>query len=419
MGVDSGHQSGSRLGVRGSEYLGRNWSAVFDLEMGFDVDTGTSAQSGQLFGRQAYWGFRQAKAGTFVLGPHRDAVVGHRRLRPVRCGRSVRYRLRTYRSARRPSSRRIRCAEDNSVALGVTDLGRLQVCAPVLDQHRLGAETAPSGTNTRRTTSAANWTWGPLFLAATYDGYNFANCYGAVGPTGLCTTAGNRAGAGNPDQKMLQVGGVFDFKFLKVHAAYADQNNISRWSEAGLGVPTSWSRPAFNTVARGYYNNQAYMVGLTVPLIGGRCSVRTSGRMRRTSSTDSRSSSLTTTFGASATRIRSRVVPTCMSAYGQRKWDGSITDTTGAMASSNASQIVDRELLRTRCSSPVLSRATTQYRRPLLAAAFSPLRPEKPDYASAAISSAARCRSISPMRSLRSTRSLAVRTCSQARARSR
>ncbi len=35
--IDSGNQSGSRLGFRGSEALGRNWNAVFTLEAGFDA----------------------------------------------------------------------------------------------------------------------------------------------------------------------------------------------------------------------------------------------------------------------------------------------------------------------------------------------------------------------------------------------
>ena len=60
----------------------------------------------------------------------------------------------------------------------------------------------------------------------------------------------------------------FDFKFLKVHAAYADQNNISAVG-AVWWHPTPWLPTGIQPVGIGNYNNQAYMVGLTVPLFGG------------------------------------------------------------------------------------------------------------------------------------------------------
>ena len=66
-GITSGHQSGSRWGVRGSEALSPNLNAVFTLEGGFDVDTGVQAQGGRLFGRQA-WAGLSGGWGTLVAG---------------------------------------------------------------------------------------------------------------------------------------------------------------------------------------------------------------------------------------------------------------------------------------------------------------------------------------------------------------
>jgi predicted porin len=58
--LQSGQQSGSRLGFRGTEDLGGGLSAVFTLENGFNVDDGTLGQSTasvtRLFGRQAWVG---------------------------------------------------------------------------------------------------------------------------------------------------------------------------------------------------------------------------------------------------------------------------------------------------------------------------------------------------------------------------
>ncbi len=64
--LDSGSQSGSRLGFKGTEDLGNGLKANFVLEAGFNLDDGTSAQ-GALFGRQAYVGL-SGDFGAFNLG---------------------------------------------------------------------------------------------------------------------------------------------------------------------------------------------------------------------------------------------------------------------------------------------------------------------------------------------------------------
>lgn len=65
--VNSAGLSGSRWGMKGSEDLGGGMKAIFDLQNGFNVDSGAAAQGGLLFGRQAYaglaGGFGQITAG--------------------------------------------------------------------------------------------------------------------------------------------------------------------------------------------------------------------------------------------------------------------------------------------------------------------------------------------------------------------
>ena len=58
--VTSGMASGSRLGFRGTEDLGGGLSAVFNLEMGINADTGSSGQGGLLFGRHSQMGLQGA-----------------------------------------------------------------------------------------------------------------------------------------------------------------------------------------------------------------------------------------------------------------------------------------------------------------------------------------------------------------------
>src|SRR5690606_13651884 len=67
-GMINGIQSGNRWGLKGSEDLGNGLRAVFQLESGFDLGTGNSAQGGRLFGRQATLGLAGASWGQLDFG---------------------------------------------------------------------------------------------------------------------------------------------------------------------------------------------------------------------------------------------------------------------------------------------------------------------------------------------------------------
>lgn len=66
--MDSGGLAGSRWGLRGTEDLGQGLKALFVLESGFSLDTGTLQQGGRLFGRQAFWGLQHEHYGQITLG---------------------------------------------------------------------------------------------------------------------------------------------------------------------------------------------------------------------------------------------------------------------------------------------------------------------------------------------------------------
>lgn len=68
--LTSGVQSGSRLGFRGTEYMGtsRDLKVDFTLESGINIDAGTSAQGGVLLGRQAHIDLSTAALGTLSAG---------------------------------------------------------------------------------------------------------------------------------------------------------------------------------------------------------------------------------------------------------------------------------------------------------------------------------------------------------------
>lgn len=66
VGVQTGINYGNRLGLRGSEELGRGLKAIFVLENGYELDTGKMG-GGKLFGRQAFLGI-EGQYATVAIG---------------------------------------------------------------------------------------------------------------------------------------------------------------------------------------------------------------------------------------------------------------------------------------------------------------------------------------------------------------
>jgi predicted porin len=75
VGLVAGNLQGSRWGLKGTEDLGGGLKAIFQLENGFDPNSGRLNQGGRMFGRQAYVGLTGDQWGTVTLGRQYDPVV--------------------------------------------------------------------------------------------------------------------------------------------------------------------------------------------------------------------------------------------------------------------------------------------------------------------------------------------------------
>ena len=246
-GINSGHQSGSRWGVRGSEALSPNLNAVFTLEGGYAPDLGTQLQGGRLFGRQA-WGGLSGGWGTLVLGRVATFSSG---TGSFDMWGSVDPFLTGF--------------GDSSLGSTFTSSGALRLDNSVLYQsptwggfkfgagrsfNANGTEAAGSGNNTSVWFFGANFSAGPFFAAVTYDVIDPLN---AGVPGSVATPA---IPANGNDMKVLQVGATFDLKFLKLHAAYGKEDN-------------SYFNSTFGAVGDPGANADSWMGGITVPLAGG------------------------------------------------------------------------------------------------------------------------------------------------------
>jgi predicted porin len=71
----SGQDSGDRWGLKGTEDLGGGLKAVFQIENGFNLNTGALGNGGRIFGRQAYVGVQSDSLGTVTFGRQYDPLV--------------------------------------------------------------------------------------------------------------------------------------------------------------------------------------------------------------------------------------------------------------------------------------------------------------------------------------------------------
>jgi predicted porin len=63
-----GNMYASKFGLRGNEDIGGGTRVIFDLQNGFDPNTGALSSASQLFNREAYVGLQNATYGTLMLG---------------------------------------------------------------------------------------------------------------------------------------------------------------------------------------------------------------------------------------------------------------------------------------------------------------------------------------------------------------
>jgi predicted porin len=246
--VVSGHQNGSRFGFRGNESLGGGLSAVFALESGFNIDSGTSAQGSRLFGRQAYVGLRSATLGTLVAGrnPIFSSGTGDfhmlEKIDPFRITFGIASLGSTYSS--------IALRADNSILWQSPKWAGFQGgigYSTAVD----GAEAAGSSNNNTLITSALSYSNGPLYVGLFYD---------VISPTNAQERPVASGGLGATDnQTHLMLGGTYDFKVVEVHAAYWWEND--QFGFTATRIPTAAESPTKRTA-----DATGWMLGLTVPI---------------------------------------------------------------------------------------------------------------------------------------------------------
>ncbi|ACG73313.1 porin Gram-negative type [Anaeromyxobacter sp. K] len=208
--VESGQLSGSRLGFKATEDLGNGVSALFLVETGVSLDTGSST-SAQFWGRQAYAGLTGAW-GKVTVGRHQTPGYW------VQCDVDP-FEIGTVGNIENLLKRQSRT--DNSVQYVTPTFAGLELTA-LWAQNRAGPETEGNGDDTPGFSGGLRWRYGPVLAAVAY--YQDKSKV-----TDVITRIGN-------------AGATWDLGFLKLHASggfyrLSDDTVQQSSALAGLTVP--------------------------------------------------------------------------------------------------------------------------------------------------------------------------------------
>lgn len=251
----TGNYTGNRVGIKGSEDLGNGMTVAFVLENGFDADTGSLGESGQIFDREATVQLKGAfgtigmgrstilasDAGSFGIGGGLSAFgtgwgdVGNQHLL-WGAGYASRY--------------------SNMLTYVTPEFAGFKVYA----QYSFGnGDGDENKSNTERYYGVgATYQNGALDLAVVVDSVNAA--------TVKYTDEGDRDGVKNNPEDTVRViaGGSYDFGVVKPYlsAAYFKDGKVSDLLGAHENAGLDGGLGA-------YYDGWAVMLGTDVPAFGG------------------------------------------------------------------------------------------------------------------------------------------------------
>ena len=255
-GMINAFEYGNRWGLRGTEDLGEGLQAVFQLESGFDLGTGQSAQGGRLFGRQATVGLRSDAWGRLDLG--RQATLGSNYVPDVAS----------------PFNNSFGLATVGTVIGGLNTVyldNMIMYQTPVVSGLQLGVgysfnrsgnqRFGANNENSRAWTAAIRYSNGPLALAASYDRNKAPHDEGGVRVSDWTLAAS------------------YDFDVAAIYAGFGQSRNGWQNSVDYIGFPTdnltaTQVEDFVEPIKDGYIVNDgmkvnSYSLGVSAPLGGG------------------------------------------------------------------------------------------------------------------------------------------------------
>lgn len=270
LGVASGVQSGSRFGVRGTSDLSGGTSLRFVLENGLNVFNGTQEQGGRMFGRQSTLGLTNIDLGQIDFG--RQINLASHYFLPIDpfsegfgqanigasfgSANTLRYSNMALLQSRSVMGFTIGAGYSFSTGLsGIyadNDSCLVSGCASTDNTYHY----EPTN-NMRALTLGMKYQHGPLLLSAAFDQLR--------GPADIPD------GPASPNPASWMLGGLYDFDWIKVSAAYGQTRNGNFSGQASGTGATGGALLVSSTLGAGALfasgaANDSYMLGFNVPI---------------------------------------------------------------------------------------------------------------------------------------------------------
>lgn len=265
VGMVNGILNGNRWGLKGTEDLGNGTSAIFQLESGFDLGNGKSAQGGRLFGRKAIVGLSGDSWGTLTLGRQYnvadDVVSG---IDPF--GTGVLFAGATDGAFGDSLSARM----DNSFKYMSPEFGGFKFGLAYSGTHR--KETSDDGVVESEKRDTSNWIStglgyanGPIEAGLSYDRFR----------TDIRTVSNvsGQSVKSTSSTHMWNLLGAYDFEVVKLHLGYGQIRGAAANVAGVTGVGLNGTLAGFTELATGLnytqtngFRQQAWLAGLSAPV---------------------------------------------------------------------------------------------------------------------------------------------------------
>lgn len=259
--MDSGNQSGSRWGIKGTEDLGNGLTVGFILEDGFDADDGSEDSTGVMFNRESslflQGGFGKVafgRMGSFNQGQSSWSLIG--RITPF--GTS----FGNY-TAQAGNVFAAGPVADNSIAYQTPDFAGFKLYA----MYSMGSNDNENESSSDRYYGiAATYDNGPVSLYAAVDSTNYKSA-------NLAAT--NQDILGDPDDSLtVTLGGSYDFEVAKVYLGAQYFDTVKIGSLGGIVDNNASLNPFDGTDATRVQNytltGYSILLGADAPVAGGK-----------------------------------------------------------------------------------------------------------------------------------------------------
>ena len=255
--MDQGQWNGNRWGLRGVEDLGNGLKASFQLESGYNSTNGRQAQGGRLFGRQATLALEGSSWGKVQLGRAvSPGTVAFSGVDPF----GASFGTSSYTSSASQSFIRY----DNMVTYATPNISGFNAIVgysfdPGLSTNSEDPDFETNNKN-RIASLGARYSNGPILVSGIFD-YIYSNNL----------NTGGSVIDNDTNIKAWQVGGSYDFKVAKIHAAYGQE--VDGLVGAANGIANLLLGSDGNTAGSAFFARgvraQTWMVGLSAPIGSG------------------------------------------------------------------------------------------------------------------------------------------------------